>query len=306
MKVRLEEATLIASFMIFIIGVIFFYNDIGVFGNLIILSMLTILIPRTLKTYFHYQKIRKIEEEFPVFLQDIAEWQKSGLTLHEALKNASKVDYGKLTDEIKKISIQLSWGIPLQEALRNFSDRVKESELIRKSVEIIIESYESGGNIEETMESLAKNLSLIKEMHKERKNIMSQHVVTMYVIYFVFLGISLGLLNTVLPITSMELFGTGGFGIISESEFICDTCSGINCVPCNVFLGVAKVFSLGEKVKGYYRGLFFSMLLVQGIFTGLICGQISENSIKAGIKHSLILTLIGLGTFMIVIRVGTI
>lgn len=300
-KIELEEATLIIAGMIFLIGIILFHNDIGVFGNFIILSVLVVIIPRVLKSYFYFQRIKKMEETFPMFLRDIAEWQKSGLTLQEALKNASKTDYGKLTEEIKKINIQLSWGTPLQEALKNFSERTN-SDIIRKAIEIIVESYETGGNIEETMESLANNLSLIKEINKERKNIMSQHVVTMYIIFFIFLGISLGLLKTVLQIPAMKLYTlTGG-----EQKFFCETCSGIDCLPCTAFLGIAKLFSLGENVAGYYKGLFFSMLLVQGIFSGLICGQISESSIKAGIKHSLVLTLIGLGVFMIAIRVGAI
>jgi len=303
-KLRMEEITLILAIVIFLFGIIFFRHDIGLIGNFIIFSMLIILIPRSLKTFFYFQKIKKMEEIFPVFLQDLAEWQKAGLTLHEALKNASKIDYGKLTEEIKKIHIQLSWGIPLQEALRNFSERVKDSEIIRKAVEIIIESYQSGGNLEETMDSLAKNLSLIKEMHKERKTIMSQHVATMYIIYFIFLGISLGLLKSVLPIAAMELF-TGEFGgVKGQGKFICDVCSGLSCLPCTVFLGISKILALGEGVAGYYKGLFFSMLLIQGIFTGLICGQITENSLKAGIRHSLILALIGLGIFMIAVRVG--
>ena len=222
------------------------------------------------------------------------------------MKNASEVNYGKLTEEIKKISTQLSWGIPLREVLKNFSERVKESELIRKSIEIIIESYESGGNIEETMESLADNISLIKEMEKERKTIMSQHVVTMYIIYFIFLGIALGLLKTMLPITSLTFLGefAGSEAVFQNPCEVCKERIAIECVSCSVFMGISQLFLLGEAAAGYYRGLFFSMLLIQGIFTGLICGQISENSVKAGIKHSLILTLIGLGIFMITVRMG--
>jgi hypothetical protein len=89
----------------------------------------------------------------------------------------------------------------------------------------------------------------------------------------------------------------------------CEICAGLShvyCIACLTFNTVAKIFFLGTGIEGYYRGLFFSMLLVQGIFSGLVCGQIAENSASAGLKHSLILTLIGLGIFMILVRLGVV
>ncbi|MFN6992553.1 MAG: hypothetical protein ACK4MM_07540 [Fervidobacterium sp.] len=50
--------------------------------------------------------------------------------------------------------------------------------------------------------------------------------------------------------------------------------------------------------------LFFSMVIVQAICGGLVAGQISEGSIKAGIKHSLILLVVTFGIFFILVRVG--
>ena len=78
------------------------------------------------------------------------------------------------------------------------------------------------------------------------------------------------------------------------------------CISCITFKGISQIFLLGTGAEGYYRGLFFSMLLLQGIFSGLICGEVSENSLSAGTRHSLVMTLVGLGIFMILIRLGVI
>ncbi len=304
-KIAPENLFAIAGIALLFVGVVFFRGDIGIFGNLVLLSVFFIILPRMFITFFKYQKVRMIEEIFPVFLQDLAEWQKSGLTLQEALKNASKTNYGRLTEEIKRIVTQISWGIPVQDALRNFAERFRDSEIIRKSVEIIIESYESGGNLQDTLEALAKDLGMLREIEKQRQVIMSQHIVTMYIIYFVFLGVSLGLLKTVLPLTTtMTMAGLEGESFFQDPCSPCQQAQAFECISCTVFLGIAKLFSLGSGGTGYYRGLFFSMLAVQGILSGIICGGIGEKSVKAGIKHSLVLTLLGLGVFMIVVRAG--
>jgi hypothetical protein len=46
------------------------------------------------------------------------------------------------------------------------------------------------------------------------------------------------------------------------------------------------------------------MALIQSILSGIIAGQISEGSVKAGIKHSIILAGVTVGAFMIMIQLG--
>ena len=41
------------------------------------------------------------------------------------------------------------------------------------------------------------------------------------------------------------------------------------------------------------KGIILSITLIQGLFMGLVLGKLSEGSIKAGVKHSLILMIIG-------------
>jgi flagellar protein FlaJ len=301
---RTDLIPVVSAIIILLIGVLFFHNDVGIMGNFVILSALVGILPYILISYFEHQKIKAIEDTFPIFLQDLAESQKSGMTLQDALKNASKMDYGKLTPEIVKMSNQLSWGISLQEVLERFSERLKKSELIKKCVRIIIEAYNSGGNIAETMEAIANDVSLIKEAEKNRKSLMVQHVMMMYVIYFVFIGIVIGLSKTMIPM--IELGKEAPVGTLGFQD-PCKAClSGKHpfCIACYVFSLISDVFSLGGGAEGYYRALFFSMILIQGIFTGIVCGQIGENSAMAGVKHSLIMTSVGFGLFMILFRLG--
>ncbi len=308
MKIQFDLKKIPAVLAVFILvfGIILFRNDIGIIGNFVIIAMLIGVLPYVLMSYFDYQKIKLIEEQFPTFLRDLAESQKAGTNLPDALRNASKVDYGRLTGEIKRISDQLSWGVPLQEVLDRFSKRMRKSDLIARSVRLINEAYSSGGDIAETMEANAVDVNAIKEAEKERRSMMAQHVTMMYMIYFIFVGIVLALSKTLLPMLEMNVAGgLVGFGGFQDPCIGCPA-GGFFCVSCSTFSTISSVFSLGAGAAAYYRSIFLSMILIQGIFTGIVSGQIGENSAMAGVKHSLIMTAVGFGVFIIAFRLGII
>jgi flagellar protein FlaJ len=60
---------------------------------------------------------REIMDKLPDFLRDIANSSASGMTIYDAIRSASEGDYGQLTPELKMTVAQLSWGIPVEEAL---------------------------------------------------------------------------------------------------------------------------------------------------------------------------------------------
>ena len=46
------------------------------------------------------------------------------------------------------------------------------------------------------------------------------------------------------------------------------------------------------------------MVAIQAIFSGLIAGQIGSDSIAAGVKHSVVMTIFGVFIYLIVVRLG--
>lgn len=71
-------------------------------------------------------------------------------------------------------------------------------------------------------------------------------------------------------------------------------------------MGVSSSLDFGpaKAPESYYRSLFLVMIIIQGFFSGLIAGQIVSDSVSAGIKHSLIMTLSGFFIFVLVIKAG--
>jgi len=175
------------------------------------------------------------------------------MTLPQAIEEASKRDYGPLTKELKKINAQMSWGMPLEEALQLFAKRVN-TPLIRRTVPLIIEASRSGGKVEKVFDPLGKFVNSILIMEKERKAQTRPYIAIIYVAFYVFL------------FTIVLLFKT--FFVNIEGTPI---------------LGSA-IMSAEETER-----LFFHMAAFQAFFGGLIAGKMSEGSLNAGLKHSFVM-----------------
>lgn len=300
-----------AMFALFMALAAVFSGSFAVSSNFIFFGIIAVAVPYSLYKFFKFKKIRAYEDEFPNFLRDITESQRAGLSTIQAIKIAAKTDYGRLAPEIKKIDNQLSWNVPLENVLSDFSKRMKDSRIIVRSVMVIQQANKSGGNVEDTMASLANNIEMIKDVQSEKAALMNQQVMMMYAIFFIFLGISIALIKFLIPLVQMPT-GTGDLGITQNfNPNPCAPClagGGPECISCDAMMSVSEAFSFGQKSdpSSYYKSLFFIMIVVQGFFSGLIAGQIGSDSVTAGIKHSLIMLISGIFIFIFVIRIGII
>lgn len=293
--------------VIILLSLVIFPGNVGMLGVSILFALLISFIPFTGYRYYQTRRISTLEDQFPNFLRDLVEYKKSGMTLPQAIENASQNEYGRLSPEVKKMRHQLSLGLSFEEVLSKFSERMKGSELIQRSIRITIEAKKSGGDVVSTMETIASDAATIKEMEAKRKSKMQQHSVVMYLIYFMFTGIAVMLSKILVPMTQMKGMGGGEFGITLGKGALCtpiEAKAGAQKFVCSFFLSISNVFGMESGMSGYYKGLFLSMILVQGIFSGLLIGQISENSPSAGIKHSLVLTGIGFTAFLLSVKIG--
>ncbi|MBI4174180.1 MAG: type II secretion system F family protein [Candidatus Aenigmarchaeota archaeon] len=305
-----EKKILIASAVVFVllISLSIYSGSLALFANMLFLGMLVLIVPFSMFKFFRLKKIRAYEKDFPNFLRDISESLRAGLSLIQAIQATSKSDYGSLTGEIKKMNNQLSWNVPLDKVLKNFGSRTADSKIITRSLMIIDQANKSGGNIEDTMDSLASHIESLKEAQQEKSVLLNQQVLMMYAIFFIFLGITIALIKFLIPLLQTQA-QTGGFGISGFNPNPCSVC--VNnpdgaCAGCYTFGTIAEAFELGNPTDAasYYKALFLAMILIQGFFSGLIAGQIGSDSVVVGIKHSLIMLLTGFIIFIVLIRTG--
>jgi flagellar protein FlaJ len=314
-EVKKDETILVASAAVFValtFLAVFFVLMLGfsitIASNMIFAGILILTVPYSLYKFFQFKKVKNYEKEFPSFLRDLAESQRAGLTLLQSLQAASKSEYGLLSAEVRKMDKQLSWNVPLEKVLKGFSDRMSASKLIVRSLMVVDQATKSGGNVEETMEALADNIEALKDVQEEKSVLLNQQVLMMYAIFFIFMGITIALIKFLVPLLQSEGL-SGGLGVIGASNNPCSIC--INnpepaCFGCSAFFTVSTVFDFGppEDPSAYYKSLFLLMIIIQGVFSGLIAGQISADSVTAGVRHSLLMLFAGFAIFLFVVKLG--
>ncbi|MEM7825076.1 MAG: type II secretion system F family protein [Candidatus Aenigmatarchaeota archaeon] len=292
---------------IFLIIISIIINPSELLGNMIILSTFIILVPFFLRRYKSYKELKEMEEKFPVFLRDLIESVRAGMPLHQAIISASKIRYGVLSNEVKKMSNQISWGITLDKVLDQFAERVKSSRRMYSAIKIIRESYLGGGDIVSALDSVVDSQIVLIDAEKEKSSMLNQYVILMYAISILFIVIIVALNKIMIPIFNLGEEESANLGFTNPCAL--GNCMGLECNMCDLYQGVAThALFVSEKsnIGSYYTGLFFFMCLVQAISSGFVIGEIAENKALAGIKHSLILAAIVFGTFTILIKVGLI
>lgn len=275
-------------------------GDVPVLGNLVIISVFISVVPYFIYRYTRFIWIKSLEEQFPNFVRDLADSGRSGMSLPECIGIAAKANYGKLTPEIQKMYNRLTWGTSFLRTMDIFQNNVKDSKIILEALSIIRQSYEGGGSIPNTLDSVAKDILMLKEAEAERASLVREQVMIMYGLFFIFLGISVMIIYVMVPMLESQASVTTG---ISGFEFI-NPCEGGLIFPCGFFSGICAVLAVNKAITCYYVAIFFSVVLVQGVFTGLIAGQLSENSPISGIKHSLIMSFSAVGVFLFLAKTG--
>ncbi len=231
--------------------------------------------PPSFYEYFRFKKVDRMEEKFPDFLRDLAEYWKGGLSMSSAVGTLAKGEYGALTGEVKKMATQVSWGVAFHEVLKMLSGRIK-SPLVNRSVALIEEADKAGGKISDVLATASNDAREIKWLQLERKRNTSSYMTIVYVSFFVYLGIvgvMAGLFIPAIVSSTEEISGGGGIG-------------GVAMGTINVSLTVF---------------LFFCSAIVQGLGNGIVGGLMGDGKIVSGLRHAFIMVLITWLTFVFVI-----
>lgn len=252
-----------AALMIY--GIIYLLQS-PIIDDIVIASVLIAIAPPGFMHYFKQRHIRKMEEYLPSFLRELSESNRTGMTLPQALKTVAKGSYGALTDEIRRMDALVSWGLPFEETLDNFAKRVR-TPLVGRAAALIVQANRAGGNVPDVLEAASKDARELQMMHADRYAGMVVYVVICYVAFFVFIFVIAVLATTFIPV----MYEAGTAAATSGQQI-----AGFN-----------MLFNPEE-----YKRLFFHAAVIQGFVSGLVAGQMGEGSVSAGLKHSVVLTII--------------
>jgi len=243
----------------FLLSVIVFFMAICAIFSLMMVLLYAFV------TVKNYNRTKEIEKILPDFLQLAAANMRSGMMIDKALYMAVRPNFGILSKEIETVAKKTITGENISDALVEFANKY-DSEMLRRSIHLLVEGMESGGKIADLLNKISWNLRESELMRNE----MAASVIN-YVIFISFtvlvaapflFGLSYTLITIIKEIvpnisttggaSSMAMFSFAGVGI-SPEEF-------------NIFVVV--------------------MLSITSLISSMIISIIRKGNIVSGLKNT--------------------
>jgi len=203
-------------------------------------------------------KKASMERGISNFLRDLTETRKTGLSPEACIKNLSGRDYGAFSKELRKMSSDIGWGIPMRNVIMAFVKKTK-SWMSQIVMFLLLEAVDVGGGTISMIESLARFNNMTQEVEKEKRMSVRPYMMMPY------FGAILLVATTLMTL----LFTTNTVAMGGEAST--------------------------SSVNTDYLTLIFSVSVITHCYLiGLVCGKISEESLAAGFKHAALLVLIAI------------
>ncbi len=229
------------------------------------------------------KRARFVESILPDVLKLMSSNLKSGINLDEALVLSARPEFEFFSDKIKETGKLLATGSELKDAIQSLSKGI-DSEALRKTIKIIVEGLESGGEIAILLESTADN---IQETEVLRKEINS----TIFV-YALFIFIAACLIAPVLYAVSIQLAGV--LSRLSQSiaiQFMAQEAT----TPVQLSPTIVS--------EEFLRNFAYVNLIITSAFASLIIALINKGNEKHGIKYIPFLMGIAIILFFVATRI---
>ncbi|TDA33023.1 MAG: hypothetical protein DSO03_01325 [Hadesarchaea archaeon] len=229
-----------------------------------VLSLVIALLPFVILHELREKRLEKIITITPDYLSSLAAAISSGLPPAKAIRNLPPERFGALAPELTKVKRDIEWGSSASQALSEMERRIKSGLLMRVISVMNVASFATS-NIGDVLNVLAKDVSTEVLLKRERRAQTFTYVLIAYMIFGVFAITAIGMVVVFIPaLPTQNIEMPGGMGI------------GIS--PINP-----------ELVKT----LFYHAVLIQGFALGILAGQFRTGRIRDGLKHSLLMCVMG-------------
>ena len=199
-----------------------------------------------------------LERGISNFLRDLTETRKTGLSPEACIANLSDRDYGAFSKELKRISSDIGWGMPMRNVIMDFVKKTK-SWMSQIVMFLLLEAIDVGGGTISMIESLARFNNMTQEVEKEKKMSVRPY---MLIPYFAAILLVATTLMTLIFTTQTISMGGETTAASTNTEFL------------------TLIFTVSVITHCY--------------LIGLVAGKISEESLAAGFKHSALLVVIAI------------
>ena len=224
------------------------------------------------------EKTNQMEEKFPDFLRDLAEYWKGGLSMTVAVQTLATSEYGALNHEVKKMSDQLSWGVSFGDVIEMFAARVG-TPLVLRAISLISEANRAGGKISDILVTAANDSRELKFLEGERRRSIASYISVIWTSYGVFLGVIVVLAKVFIPaIAGSNSDGEDGGGGQQLGNMV-----------------IRNIEPL------FFLTIFYYGVTMQALGNGSMAGLMATGRFTSGMKHSGLMILLALLCFNVIV-----
>ena len=211
-----------------------------------------------------YQRTKSIEEILPDYLQLVAGNVSAGMPIDQALWFSVRERFGALGEEIEIVAKKSLTGIDIKQALAEFGNKY-DSEILKKSVALLVEGLESGGEIADLINKISTNIKENQLLKKE----MAADVLT----YAIFIGAASAIAAPFLFALSHRIIIVMG-DVTSKIDL-----SSVSTVSSKIALKSGQGISPAD-----FKKFSFIMLIVTSLISSSLISIIRKGTVKEGFK----------------------
>jgi flagellar protein FlaJ len=245
--------------------------DVRAFDDAIIQAVLFVMATFAVVYEVSQKRLRRLESSIPDMLERLASLNEAGVSVVSSFDRVRRSDLGDLNAEMDRIWRDINWGATVEQALDRFERRV-QTPAVTRTVTLLTNSMRASNEIGPVIRIAAEQARSDQKLRRQRKQEMFTYLIVIYVSFVVFLVVIGAIDRVLIPnLPSQEALGGA-------------TENAVGTAPS--FLQINS-----QKVE-QYRLTFFHAGLIQATLSGLVGGQMSNGSIKDGVKHATIMLLI--------------
>lgn len=211
-------------------------------------ALLTVSIPTWLTHRRTTKGIRALERSVALYIENVSELRKTGLSPERSFVEASKRDYGPLNPIVRRIAASIEMGIDIEEAVRRSLHGVR-SWLVRVVFRFAIDSVKVGGGNPEIFYLLARYTSSISEAYERLKTGLRMYVIMPYIGAILFVITSIVYLSLVIAQPIPSIGGKIDVAAIHRLNLIASIASITNAWIMGIVAGKISGLSMGEGFK---------------------------------------------------------
>jgi flagellar protein FlaJ len=242
---------------------------------LVVAPFLVVAAP--LAYYHERQRAREndLAERMPDTLNILSSANKMGVSLVDALGLVSRATAGTISEEMRRVRNDVLWNDDLSGALTKLGYRLQVPQLVR-TTRLLADGIRSSGDLSRVLSIAASDARTRFRLERKRRREMSSYIAIVVIGFLVYLLVVLMLdvayLDPIAAVSAEQSANDGPSGPV-----------GFSSVPIDL-----------------YKAVLFHSALIQGIGSGLLAGKLADNSVRSGLKYSLLLVVLSVLAFALV------